>query len=115
MKPKAIANGFPNILIIISESSEDISSVIIINVLSRTKKVNIFIATVNGSSQICVSQKTKIMSDCTIESIADENFDIICIPGGMLSTVINLWIIFVLVSFPLKHNLKLMMKYRIIF
>lgn len=80
------ANSFPNVLVVIAEGSEDIESVTIIDVLRRTKSVNLLVATVNGA-QICASQKTKIIGDCTIESVANHIFDMICIPGGIPGAV----------------------------
>jgi len=75
----------PNVLICIADGSEDLEAVTIIDVLRRTKVLNVTVATVGGKSQITASRGTKIVGDCTIEEAAKQKttFDMICLPGGM--------------------------------
>ena len=78
-------NDKANILVCIADGSEDIETVTIIDVLRRTQKVNLTVATVGGKNEITASRKTKFIGDCKIEDIAKNNkqFNMICLPGGM--------------------------------
>lgn len=75
----------PNVLICIAEGSEDLEAVTIIDVLRRTKALNVTVATIGGKSQITASRKTKIVGDATLNDAIKNNnkYDMICLPGGM--------------------------------
>eukprot|EP01083_Nonionella_stella_P023580 65249_1 len=75
----------PNILVCVADGSEDLEAITIIDVLRRTKAVNLTVATVGGKNQITASRKTKIVGDATLEEVIKKNkkFDMIALPGGM--------------------------------
>ncbi len=77
-------NG-PNVLVCITDGSEDLEAVTIIDVLRRTQTLNVTVASIGGKLQITASRGTKMVGDFTIEQVSKQQtkFDMICLPGGM--------------------------------
>lgn len=74
----------PTALVPIADGSEDIESVTIIDVLRRAG-VNVTVASVAPDSrlQITAARGTRIVADTHIEQVAQLEFDLIALPGGM--------------------------------
>ena len=79
--PTALA---PTALVPIADGSEDIESVTIIDVLRRAG-VKVTVASVAPDSrlQITAARGTRIVSDTHIDQVAQQDFDLIALPGGM--------------------------------
>jgi len=72
----------PLILVPIAEGSEDLETVTIIDVLRRTEKVNLIVASIGDKDIITGSRGTKFCPDSKISKVSDLKFDLIAIPGG---------------------------------
>lgn len=76
--------SIPTALVPIADGSEDIESVAIIDVLRRAQ-VQVTVASIapEGRLQITASRGTNIVADTHIDQVADQDFDLIALPGGL--------------------------------
>ncbi|KAL2614174.1 hypothetical protein R1flu_025866 [Riccia fluitans] len=74
-------DGF-RVLVPIANGSEDIESVVIIDVLRRAG-FDVVVASVAEDLQIVAARKVKIVADSLIGDVAASEFDAIVLPGGM--------------------------------
>lgn len=72
------------VLIPVADGSEDIETVTLIDVLRRAD-AEVCVASVaeQGRLQITAARGTRITADCHIETCADDDWDLIAVPGGM--------------------------------
>ena len=69
------------VLVPIANGSEEFEAIGIIDTLRRAD-IEVLVASVN-EIQITASQNTKIVADVLIETCADDEFDLIVLPGGL--------------------------------
>jgi 4-methyl-5(b-hydroxyethyl)-thiazole monophosphate biosynthesis len=74
----------PKALVFIVNHSEDIESVILIDVLRRAK-VEVTVASLESELTITAARLTKITADVLIKDVAGQRFDLIVI-GGVRAT-----------------------------
>ncbi|KAL3698962.1 hypothetical protein R1sor_016984 [Riccia sorocarpa] len=74
-------DGF-RVLVPIANGSEDIESVVIIDVLRRAG-FDVVVASVEKDLQVVASGKVKIVADTLIGDVASSDFDAIVLPGGI--------------------------------
>ncbi|MCF8050583.1 MAG: DJ-1/PfpI family protein [Desulfobacterales bacterium] len=70
------------VLVPIADGSEEIEAVCIIDVLRRAG-AEVTVASVEKDLQITASRGVKIVADAKIDDCANEEFDLIVLPGGM--------------------------------
>lgn len=69
-------------LVAVANGSEDIETVTLVDVLRRAG-VEVTLASVHGEREIVAARKTNLVADATMDECADEQFDLIALPGGM--------------------------------
>jgi 4-methyl-5(b-hydroxyethyl)-thiazole monophosphate biosynthesis len=69
-------------LVPIADGSEEIEAVAVIDVLRRAG-VSVTVASVMDRAEITASRGVRIVADQLISEVADQNFDLIVLPGGM--------------------------------
>jgi 4-methyl-5(b-hydroxyethyl)-thiazole monophosphate biosynthesis len=72
----------PTALIPIADGSEEIEAVTIIDVLRRAG-IAVTVASVMDRPEITASRGVRIVADRLISEVADQDFDLIVLPGGM--------------------------------
>ena len=77
------------VLVPVADGSEDLEAITIIDVLRRTKKVNLNVGKVGDSKDLNVtlSRGTKVICDDLVENLKETTFDLIALPGGMPGAV----------------------------
>ncbi|OPY76106.1 MAG: Chaperone protein YajL [Syntrophorhabdus sp. PtaU1.Bin058] len=70
-----------NILVPVADSSEELETVAIVDVLRRTDARVVF-ASVDGP-QVTGSKGVKLVTDCLLSQCLDRTYDLIVLPGGM--------------------------------
>ncbi len=69
-------------LVPIADGSEDIESVVIIDVLRRAN-IEVTVASVHEYTTITASRRTRITADALLQDCVDQDYDLIALPGGM--------------------------------
>ena len=72
----------PTALVPIADGSEEIEAVTIIDVLRRAG-IAVTVASVMDRPEITASRGVRIVADRLISEVADQDFDLIVLPGGM--------------------------------
>ena len=72
----------PRALVAISEGSEELEAVGVIDVLRRAK-VEVTVASVDKTKAVKCARGTVITANALIKDVADEEFDAVVLPGGM--------------------------------
>lgn len=74
----------PRALIPIADGSEDIETVVLIDVLRRAG-VEVTVASIapEGRLHITAARGTGIVADCRLDACIDQDFELIALPGGM--------------------------------
>lgn len=70
------------VLIPMATDSEELEAIAVVNVLRRAK-VQVVIASTTGNKVVKCARDTKIECDELIETVKDDKFDAIILPGGM--------------------------------
>lgn len=70
------------VLVPIANQSEEIEAVGIIDTLRRAK-IEVIVASVEPTLTIKASRDISLVADCFVKDIADQDFDLIALPGGM--------------------------------
>ncbi|CBK19977.2 uncharacterized protein [Blastocystis hominis] len=72
----------PRALVAVSEGSEELETIGIVDVLRRGK-VNVTLASVDHQKTVKCSKGTIITADALLKDVKDETFDAIVLPGGL--------------------------------
>ncbi|ETO33399.1 hypothetical protein RFI_03708 [Reticulomyxa filosa] len=72
---------YPRVLVPITDGTEDIEAVTVIDILRRTQEVDLVVATV-GKNQITAARQTKIVGDKSIDDVLSENIFFVMLPRG---------------------------------
>jgi len=70
------------VLVPIADGTEELEAVAIIDVLRRAGAA-VTVASVTGIRQVTASRKVVIVADVLIEACAQEDYDLVVLPGGM--------------------------------
>eukprot|EP01121_Diplochlamys_sp_Union-15-3_P001205 TRINITY_DN11069_c0_g1_i2.p1 TRINITY_DN11069_c0_g1~~TRINITY_DN11069_c0_g1_i2.p1 ORF type:complete len:190 (+),score=53.89 TRINITY_DN11069_c0_g1_i2:80-649(+) len=70
------------VLVPISDGTEEIEAVTIIDTLRRAG-ANVTVASTTSEKQVTCSRKTKLVADVLIEDCVEKTYDLIAVPGGM--------------------------------
>lgn len=71
-----------SVLVPIADGSEEIETTAVTDTLTRFG-ATVTIASVQSDLVCTMSRGIKVMADCSIESVRDQSFDMIVLPGGM--------------------------------
>eukprot|EP01023_Acetabularia_acetabulum_P048685 TRINITY_DN5159_c0_g1_i1.p1 TRINITY_DN5159_c0_g1~~TRINITY_DN5159_c0_g1_i1.p1 ORF type:complete len:242 (-),score=46.31 TRINITY_DN5159_c0_g1_i1:139-864(-) len=71
-----------NVLVPIADGSEEMEAVIIVDVLRRAG-ANVTVASVGEYKEVICSRKVQLVADKLLADVANQQFDLIALPGGM--------------------------------
>ncbi|KAJ1500750.1 Protein deglycase DJ-1zDJ-1, partial [Coelomomyces lativittatus] len=74
----------PTALVIITDGTEEMEAVIIIDVLRRGQ-LHVKVAGLNGSDWVTCSRQVKLLPDVALSSVQHQVFDLIVLPGGLVA------------------------------
>jgi 4-methyl-5(b-hydroxyethyl)-thiazole monophosphate biosynthesis len=75
----------PNVLIPLAEGCEELEAVTLIDLLRRAG-INVITASLKSECKLTASRGVQLIADTTLESVLDDDFDMIILPGGMPGT-----------------------------
>ena len=81
-------------LVFLAEGAEEMETVITVDVLRRAG-IEVTLAGVNGEQPVTCSRLVKIVPDCSLEKVGNDQFDAVIVPGGLkgaeaCATVLNI-------------------------
>ncbi|KAI9190473.1 hypothetical protein H9P43_001907 [Blastocladiella emersonii ATCC 22665] len=69
-------------LVVIAEGSEEMEAVITIDILRRAK-IDVVVAGLTGTGVVTCSRGIKLTPDASFDSVKDQVFDVVALPGGI--------------------------------
>jgi len=72
-------------LVLCANGSEESELVITIDMLRRAE-IEVTVASVNGAEEVKCSRNVRIVPDCSLESVKNNSYDAIILPGGYAGT-----------------------------
>jgi putative intracellular protease/amidase len=88
-------------LVFLAEGAEEMEAVICVDLLRRGQ-IEVLLANVNEDPSVICSRNVRIVADVSLESVKNETFDALIVPGG-LERIVTHYSLIILDSIVLNY------------